>query len=80
MTKQEILDSLEGLKDLTNDSGKRTIDGIKAAVMGLLEPGHTKKEVEQKPEPEIKEEPFRTFNKVEHPKKAAPRSLKHSKR
>lgn len=37
MTKQEILDSLEGLKDYVNDTGKRSIDGIKAAVSTLQE-------------------------------------------
>jgi len=35
MTKDEILSALEGLKELTNDNGKRQIDGIKAAVQAL---------------------------------------------
>lgn len=37
MTKQQILDELELLKDSTNITGKTAIDGIKAAVMALLE-------------------------------------------
>lgn len=35
MTKQEILDGLEGLKDMVNHVGKQAIDAIKAGVMGL---------------------------------------------
>ena len=37
MTKQQILDALEGLKDLTNDSGKREIDAVKAGILFLQE-------------------------------------------
>lgn len=32
MTKIEILDALESVKDLTNHSGKQTIDMVKAAI------------------------------------------------
>lgn len=32
MTKDEILNALEGLKELTNDNGKREIDSIKAGI------------------------------------------------
>lgn len=32
MTKEEILAELEAVKELTNDAGKRSLDGIKAAV------------------------------------------------
>lgn len=35
MTKQEIIDALEGLKDFINDNGKRSIDSLKTAVAGL---------------------------------------------
>lgn len=38
MTKQEILDGLEGLKELTNTNGKITIDALKAGISGLEEP------------------------------------------
>jgi len=38
MTKQEILDALEGLKDYVNDHGKRQIDALKGGIMGLEEP------------------------------------------
>lgn len=35
MTQEEILAALEGLKDLTNDAGRRSIDAIKTGVLGL---------------------------------------------
>lgn len=38
MTKQQILEALEGLKELTNDHGKREIGAIKAGVELLEEP------------------------------------------
>ena len=37
MTKQEILEALEALKDHTNHEGKQAIDGIKAGVLILQE-------------------------------------------
>lgn len=37
MTKQQILEALEGLKELTNDNGKRTIDAVKAGIHFLQE-------------------------------------------
>lgn len=36
MTKQEILDALEALKDSTNENGKKSIGGIKAAILQNL--------------------------------------------
>lgn len=38
MTKQQILDTLESLKELTNDTGKQTIDSVKASIHVLQEP------------------------------------------
>lgn len=35
MTKDEIVAGLEGLKDLVNDNGKRSLDVLKAAVKTL---------------------------------------------
>lgn len=48
MTKQQILDGLEGLKELINANGKIQIDGLKAAIMMLEEviPEMVQKEVE----------------------------------
>jgi hypothetical protein len=37
MTKAEILDGLEGLKDLTNETGKKEIANLKAAVGSMPE-------------------------------------------
>lgn len=37
MTKQQILEALEGLKEFTNDHGKREIDAIRAGVQLLHE-------------------------------------------
>lgn len=37
MNKQQILEALEGLKELTNDNGKRTIDAVKAGIHFLQE-------------------------------------------
>lgn len=37
MTKQDILDGLEALKDLVNVNGKVQLDNLKAGVMGLEE-------------------------------------------
>lgn len=53
MTKQEILDGLEGLKDLVNNNGKAQLDALKASVMGLEEPVVVVPEpvIEKKPEP-----------------------------
>lgn len=36
MTKQEVLDGLDGLKDLLNDGGKAQVEGLKAGVRGLV--------------------------------------------
>lgn len=63
MTKQQILEALEGLKELTNDNGKRVIDAVKAGVHFLQEEPETRwpAKEEEKPqppeaEPEVKEE------------------------
>lgn len=36
MTKDELLNGLEGLKDLVNDGGKSQIDAFKAAVREMV--------------------------------------------
>ena len=53
MTKQEILDGLEGLKDMVNNNGKVQIDALKAGVTGLLEP-EPLREIEPEPVAEEK--------------------------
>lgn len=58
MTKQEIMAALDGLKDLTNESGKHQIESIKAGVNGLedvrgLWVPKVRQEAEQEPEPEL---------------------------
>ena len=61
MTKQEVLDALESLKDLTNHTGKQSIDGIKAGItMNLLDrdAAIVPSEPEVKPEEEPQEKPF----------------------
>jgi hypothetical protein len=47
MNKQEVLDGLEGLKDLTNDSGKKAVESLKAAVGKLTEPVDLNAKVEK---------------------------------
>ncbi len=84
MTKQEILDALEGLKDSTNHAGKQSIDGIKAGVRALLEPGP---DIAVKPTPPIladtvQEEPWKPLNEPEAKRatpKAKPKKAVHSK-
>jgi hypothetical protein len=65
MTKQEILDVLEALKELTNDTGKQTIDSVKAAVQFLREPVPIEEKPpvpEPEPEPEIPPKVFKPLN------------------
>lgn len=78
MTKQEILDALESMKEMTNDSGKRSLDAIKAGVRGLLElpePVHQERTLvepileEEKPAPKVEK-------KVEPKKKVTKRRSK----
>lgn len=63
MNKQQILEALEGLKELTNDSGKRTIDAVKAGIAFLqeehsVEPEPPRRfEPEPEPQPELTPEP-----------------------
>ncbi len=56
MTKLDIFNALESLKDYVNQAGKETLDGIKAAVMLLEERGPAVSESlpEQRP-PDIPE-------------------------
>ncbi len=78
MTKQEILDALEGLKDFVNSAGKQSIDGIKAAIrQNLSERLELPLETVEAPElmvkaPKVEEEPpqeeFVPKNKPEKPK------------
>ncbi len=51
MTKEEILNALEGLKDFVNHVGKQSIDSIKAGVRGLAEPPVVPAEAYYAPEP-----------------------------
>lgn len=48
MNKQQILEALEGLKELTNDSGKRTVDAVKAGI-AFLQEDIAKESVPQEP-------------------------------
>lgn len=70
MTKQEILDSLEGLKDYVNDTGKRSIDGIKAAVSALQE----------SPPPEVIEPPKEEVKPTKIEKHEAKKMVPESKK
>lgn len=69
MTKQEILDGLEALKDSTNNAGKLSIDGIKAAIFAWPEAPPLQPEglPEAPPEPEVREP---------EPEKIVPRKIK----
>lgn len=84
MTKQEILDGLEGLKDMVNHVGKQTIDALKAGVSGLEESaavicpevyGTSEKEVV--PEPQ-EEKPFVSGGRFAE-KKTVPHGTKKKK-
>jgi outer membrane biosynthesis protein TonB len=57
MTKQEILDRLEELKDFVNENGKGRIERIKEGIFVLLEPEPPKVEVKPEPEPVPAPEP-----------------------
>ena len=57
MTKQEVLEALEALKDHTNHEGKQAIDGIKAGVMQFMELPLQQPVPDQTPPPQPKEEP-----------------------
>lgn len=68
MSKAAILNGLDSLKDLTNDSGKAVIEGIKSAVRQLVDPEELvsvqirqedivpTEEVKKEPKGEVKEE------------------------
>lgn len=74
MTKQQILDTLEALKELTNDTGKQTIDSVKASIHHLHEqppitlvpivapPPPKTEEPKPKPEQEPKPKVFKPLN------------------
>lgn len=66
MTKQEILDGLEGLKDLVNHIGKSQIDALKAGVVGLEEPSYPVPLIAQY------EQAVEVLKEAEKPKKAEP--------
>lgn len=48
MTKQELLDGLEGLKDMLNDGGKYQVETLKGAVRELVPDAEA---VEDEPKP-----------------------------
>ncbi len=79
MTKQEVLDALEALKEMTNDSGKQALDAIKAGVVRLCECGPEDTVAAQddawKPEPEEEKGPERQRHPElkAKPKKASPK-------
>lgn len=73
MTIAEILNALEGLRDLTNDNGRAVIESVKAAVRKLSDPeevvtvtevGEARLvHVEEEPKEEEKEEPHHKTTK-----------------
>lgn len=71
MNKQQILEALEGLKELTNDSGKRTVDAVKAGIAFLQEEAQIAQPEPSRrfepgpitePDPEPPKEVFRPLN------------------
>lgn len=72
MTKQEILNGLEGLKDMVNYNGRAAIDALKVAVMGLMELPPIQPVPPQTPPPQPEEKP--------KPKKIVPHGTKKKAR
>lgn len=88
MTKQEILNALEALKDFVNHEGQQAIDGIKAGVLELREsaaitevpPGIPKEEEpDMKKEKEVAEEEEEAWSPANKPEKQKPVKNKPSK-
>lgn len=70
MTKQQILDTLESLKELTNDTGKQTIDSVKASIHALQEPEPVVEKPQEIPPP-VSEPQSKVFKPLNVKKKSA---------